>query len=193
MKKYLFLAILMALICGPIASAQKIESRSRSITVYEEPKAPKVKKDHLPHNWYAKVGGGILIDHYENESAFDYNIAFGYQKIFNLSGWYWGAQIGGASFPHKIYSDIDTDFGLYIGPTLGLKRNIGKNLELDTHLGVSYAFVTGFEQSAPFWEISAGIWYKRFLIELMYQGSYQDEGYGFAPTTRLLLNLGFKF
>lgn len=198
MNKFSIIALLLLAFSCATASAQKIESRSRSLTIYEEPKAP---KEHLPHNWYAKVGVGGLFS--AGESLFDYNAAVGYQKQFNKSGWYWGAQIGCATFSkqgvdgNNHYSPkLERSFGPYIGPILGIKKALTSTIQLDGHIGLSYAFETDTDKNAVMGELGLGLWYKRFLIELMYQPSHQESGYNqdcYRDAHRILLNIGIKF
>lgn len=184
MKKIL-LATVVAIFSVGSVYAQKVESKSRSITVLEEKKEPKPTVS----NWFIKAGGGVLMDDESSVHA-NYNVALGYQRQFMDNGLYWGAQVG--SSPLVKYDYISTCASIYLGPTLGIKRPIGQNTQFDGHIGVAYqhAFASddGDDGNRALWEVGLGFWYKRFLIELEYQGSTPD-----ILNNGILLNIGLRF
>lgn len=199
MKKIITL-LLLAVFCAGMASAQIVRSQSRSVTVINEPKKDDPGVD-FGQNWLVKVGGGFMVDDYYTDLHGKYSVIFGYQRQFYKNGLYWGAQAGLNLFCYDAYYDtssysyteIKSGPALSLGPTIGLKRPLGTNTTFDTHIGVQYARLfasddDGDDCNRVVWEFGLGIWYKRFLIELEYQGSY-----GYVVDNGLLLNLGFKF
>lgn len=195
MKQILVIMCLLIGTSWATVSAQKVQSTSRSLTIIREPKEPKVS---LPHNWFVKAGAGILMgesDSFtgdESEMCFKPNIAFGYQKQFTKQGLYWGAQTGFTFMPiDYTFESFEGSPGIYLGPTFGIKKPINYSLEFDGHIGISGAlsYNDGNIDFGPLWELGAGIWINRFLIELIYQGFSSDTALG----NGILLNLGFKF
>lgn len=195
MKKIITL-LLLAVFCAGMASAQIVRSQSRSVTVINEPKKDDPGVD-FGQNWLVKVGGGFMVDDYYTDLHGKYSVIFGYQRQFYKNGLYWGAQAGLNSFCYDAYGDdywgVKSGSALSLGPTIGLKRPLGNNTTFDTHIGVQYAHLfasddDGDDGNRAVWEFGLGIWYKRFLIELEYQGSC-----GCVVDNGLLLNLGFKF
>lgn len=191
MRKIIAL-LLAAVICAGAATAQIIRTESHSITVLEN-KKPKV--DH-GHNFLVKAGAGFMVS--DAETKVKYSAIFGYQKRFTANGLYWGAQAGLNAIMCRNYSFYgsyrDSAPAISLGPTLGIKRALGSNTVFDSHIGVGYAHAFDVDeidvddQNRVIWELGAGIWYKRFLFELEYQGSsiyITDNG--------LLFNIGFKF
>ena len=192
MRKIIAL-LLAAVLCVGAATAQIIRTESHSITVMEN-KKPKV--DH-GHNFLIKAGAGFMAA--EGDTKVKYSAIFGYQKQFTGSGLYWGAQAG---LNAVMYEDVDWDnyywYGesapaLSVGPTFGIKRPLGTNTTFDSHIGVGYALALGIsgddnDKHRVIWEVGAGVWFNRFLVELEYQGSH-----GYVTDNGLLLNVGFKF
>lgn len=193
MKKIITL-LLLAVLSTVAATAQIIRTESHSITVVED-KKPKV--DH-GHNFLVKAGIGFMTS--DSKTKVKYNAIFGYQKQFTGSGLYWGAQAGltAVTYEDEILDDylkwlVKSTTAISVGPTFGIKRSIGTNLTFDSHLGAGYAYALGSEvlnddKHRIIWEVGAGVWFKRFLVELEYQGSH-----GYLTDNGLLLNLGFKF
>ena len=189
MKKIITLLLLFA-VCTGVASAQIVRSQSRSITVVKEEK-PKVVYDH---NWFVKAGGGIMIDNRGGDKHGRYSVLAGYQQQFSRAGFYWGAQAGLISITYSDDNYWDSDLhdvpGIFVGPTFGIKRSLGTYITFDPHIGVGYArgFTAEADANKFAWEVGVGIWYKRFLFELEYQGATGD-----AMVNGALLNIGFKF
>lgn len=189
MKKVITI-LLLAILGAGAAAAQIVRSESRSYTVIKEDKIIR------PHNWFVKAGGGVMAS--EGESFGKYNVAAGYQKQFSAAGFYWGAQLGLTSIVYKGYEPYGRTFkntapAIFAGPVIGVKRSLGTNTCLDPHIGVGYARAfpsddDGEDRNHVIWELGLGIWYKRFLVELEYQGSY-----GSLVDHGVLLNVGFKF
>lgn len=196
MKKIILL-LLLAIIGAAGAQAQIVRSESHTITVVKKEK-PGVD---FGQNWLVKAGGGVMYNSYADAISAKYNVMIGYQKQFYKNGLYWGAQAGLISIGYD-KEDVSGYYSyaggsapaLAIGPALGLKRPLGVNTVFDTHIGAGYAHAfmsddCGSDDSNRiFWEAGFGIWYKRFLIEIEYQGS----AYGCVDHAALL-NLGIKF
>lgn len=190
MKKVLF-AMAMALLCIPAVKADKVSSTSRIVTVIEPEKEPWTAES----NFLVKVGAGAIASG-DNEVNFSYNAALGYQRQFNRQGAYWGAQIGlmqnayeEVHYPYDIYNALS----LYLGPTVGLKKHLGVNTQFDGHVGAGYLRTfdsDAYQANSIKWELGLGIWYKRFLIELQYDGSFASNS---ITNNGVLLNLGYKF
>ena len=197
MKKIL-LATVVAIFSVGSVYAQKVESKSRSIMVLEE------KKESKPtvSNWFIKAGGGVLMGDDSSVHA-NYNVALGYQHQFMDNGLYWGAQVGSSLVEYDgSYTSLwgrsssrflSTCASIYLGPTLGIKRPIGQNTQFDGHIGISYqhAFASdddGDDGNRALWEVGLGFWYKRFLIELEYQGSTP-----YILNNGILLNIVLRF
>lgn len=199
MKKFLAILLLGVVFTCNI-DAQIVRSESRRIQRIDEPKKERVYVDY-GQNFYVKVGGGILFR--EEDTFFKYNLALGYQRQFLPEGIYWGAQLGLTPTcfdfnDHKDYSEIKAAATVYLGPTIGLRRPLGGNTCFDTHIGVAYGRQFGYSEDDYLWieepnrlvyELGVGIWYKRVLVEVEYQGSYGRVYTDHAP----LLNIGFKF
>lgn len=190
MKKIITLLLLLA-VCAGVASAQIVRSESRSITVVKEEK-PRVVYDH---NWFVKVGGGIMIDDWGRDKHGKYSVLAGYQQQFSRVGFYWGAQAGLNSFCAEGKYDVSSAPAIFLGPTIGIKRSLGINTTFDAHIGAGYAhsFDSNGEEDVyaankVVWELGFGIWYKRFLFEVEYQGSTEA-----VMDNAVLLNVGFKF
>jgi|GEM_PF-2291226 hypothetical protein len=191
MRKIIAL-LLAAVICAGAATAQIIRTESHSITVMEN-KKPKV--DH-GHNFLVKAGAGFMVD--EGDTKVKYSAIFGYQKQFTGSGLYWGAQAGLNAIMYDGYDEwswfyIHSAPAISLGPTFGIKRALGLNTTFDSHIGVGYACAfpsddDGDDKHRVIWEVGAGVWFNRFLVELEYQGSH-----GYVTDNGLLLNVGFKF
>ena len=197
MKRIITLLLLLAVGAG-VAPAQIVRSQSRSITVVKEEK-PKVVYDH---NWFVKAGGGIMVDDGDgkNEGGTHgkYDIKAGYQQQFSRVGFYWGAQAGLNSFCYdgrdsSGFWGTQSGPAIFLGPTIGIKRSLGINTTFDAHIGAGYAHLfashdDGDDANRVVWELGLGIWYKRFLFEVEYQGSY-----GYVMDNGVLFNIGFKF
>lgn len=200
MKKIILL-LLLAIIGAAGAQAQIVRSESLTRTVVKKEK-PGVD---FGQNWLVKAGGGVLTTNVEcSTSVFaKYSVMLGYQKQFYKNGLYWGGQFGLIATGYDELYDTDSygesDKGascpaLAIGPTLGLKRPLGVNTVFDTHIGAGYAHAFtsddyGTDDSNRlFWEVGFGIWYKRYLIEIEYQGSVYS-----VIDNGVLLNFGIKF
>lgn len=198
MKRIVFV-LLLAIVSAAAVSAQIVRSESHSITVVKKEK-PGVD---FGQNWLVKAGGGVMYATYNDDGAASakYSVMLGFQKQFHKNGMYWGAQAGLTSIGYDKETEDGRDFdgnasapAILIGPTLGLKRPLGVNTVFDTHIGAGYAHAFMSDDYASddsnriFWEAGFGIWYKRFLIEIEYQGSaYSIIDHG------VLLNVGVKF
>lgn len=193
MRKIIAL-LLAAVLSAGAATAQIIRTESHSITVMEN-KKPKV--DH-GHNFLVKAGAGFMTA--EGDTKVKYSAIFGYQKQFSGIGLYWGAQAG---LNAVMYEEEVLDYyfkwfaksaaALSVGPTFGIKHFIDANKTFDSHIGVGYAYALGSDvwsddKHRVIWEVGAGVWFNRFLVELEYQGSH-----GYLTDNGLLLNVGFKF
>lgn len=198
MRKIIAL-LLAAVLCAGTATAEIIRTESHSITVLEN-KKPKV--DH-GHNFLVKAGAGFMVnDDFYKTTKVKYSAIFGYQKQFTGSGLYWGAQAGLNAIMYEGDRDdgyrdriwfIGSSPAISLGPTLGIKRSLGLNTTFDSHIGVGYAVAfpsakDGADIHRVIWELGAGVWFNRFLVELEYQGSH-----GYVTDNGLLLNVGFKF
>ncbi len=191
MKRIVFV-LLLAIVSAAAASAQIVRSESHSITVVKKEK-PHVDYDQ---NWLVKAGGGVMCVNDEGDTFGKYSVMLGFQKQFHKYGLYWGAQAGLNSFSYDTYDSyyyVKSAPALSFGPTIGIKRPLAVNITFDSHLGVSYAreFASesdGDDGNRVVWEFGLGLWYKRFLIELEYQGSA-----AFTTDHGLLLNVGVKF
>lgn len=195
MRKIIAL-LLAVVICAGAATAQIIRTESHSITVMED-KKPKV--DH-GHNFLVKAGAGFMADDCYGNAAVKYSAILGFQKQFSRSGLYWGAQAGLNAVLCIKYGEWglgyrDSAPAISLGPTLGIKRSLGLNTTFDSHIGVGYAIalasddeVDNDDKHRVIWEVGAGVWFNRFLVELEYQGSH-----GYLTDNGLLLNVGFKF
>lgn len=191
MRKIIAL-LLAAVLCAGAATAQIIRTESHSITVLEN-KKPKV--DH-GHNFLVKAGAGFMAS--DAETKVKYSAIFGFQKRFTANGLYWGAQAGLNAIMYDGYRGwgggyIDSAPAISLGPTFGIKRALGLNTTFDSHIGVGYACAfssddDGDDKHRVIWEVGAGVWFNRFLVELEYQGSH-----GYLTDNGLLLNVGFKF
>lgn len=197
MKRIVFV-LLLAIVSAAAASAQIVRSESHSITVIKKEK-PGVD---FGQNWLVKAGGGVMcVNEQDSKTFVKYGVMLGFQKQFYRNGLYWGAQAGLTSIGYDketenlLYFDGEASApAIIIGPTLGLKRPLGVNTVFDTHIGAGYAHAFMSDDYASddsnriFWKAGFGIWYKRFLIEIEYQGSaYSIIDHG------VLLNVGVKF
>lgn len=190
MKKVITI-LLLAILGAGAAAAQIVRSESRSYTVIKEDKIIR------PHNWFVKAGVGVMGS---NGAAYGKsNVAAGYQKQFSANGLYWGAQLGltfivyDGSNEYRPDGIEDSAPAIFAGSMIGIKRSLGTNTCFDPHIGVGYARAFASDDDGDdchrvIWEIGLGLWYKRFLVELEYQGSY-----GFLVDNGVLLNIGFKF
>lgn len=191
MKKIILL-LLLAIIGAAGAQAQIVRSESHTITVVKKEK-PGVD---FGQNWLVKAGGGFMTADCGDSSFGKYSVIVGFQKQFYKNGLYWGAQLGLNSFCYDIDDDKITGSApaLSFGPTIGIKLPLGVNTTFDPHIGASYAreFASdddGNDANRIVWEAGLGLWYKRFLIEIEYQGSYGD----LTADNGVLLNFGIKF
>ena len=191
MRKIIAL-LLAAVLCAGAATAQIIRTESHSITVMEN-KKPKV--DH-GHNFLVKAGAGFMASDYYSNAVVKYSAILGFQKQFSRSGLYWGAQAGLNTILYQgswyAYESSSAP-AISLGPTLGIKRAFGSNTVFDSHIGMGYAHAfdcddSGDDKNRVIWEVGAGVWFNRFLVELEYQGSH-----GYLTDNGLLLNVGFKF
>ena len=191
MKKIILL-LLLAIIGAAGAQAQIVRSESHTITVVKKEK-PGVD---FGQNWLVKAGGGFMAADCGDSSFGKYSVMAGFQKQFYKNGLYWGAQVGLNSFSHDTGDNVESALALSFGPTIGIKRPLGVNTIFDPHIGVSYGREFTSDDAAKrddanriVWEAGLGLWYKRFLIEIEYQGSYGD----LTADNGVLLNFGIKF
>lgn len=194
MKK-IFLFLLIFAVATPAMVAQKVTSDSRVIKIERE---QKVKKElNIKNCWLVKVGGGINYNKYcDDDNVGTYNVALGYNHILNSHGLYVGGQLGAnRNTWTENYKYHATSNSIYLGPVLGLKKIVGTSQMLDFHFGVNVnhvfnAYDEEHRNALISSELGAGLWYRRFLIELQYRAQNLNDGY---ITHQFVVNFGYRF
>lgn len=248
MKK--FITFMLTALIGVVAStAQVVESKMGGVYVEKGP-APEHRwfvkfggglaiqgfgEDVAPW-YYTKVNDLSKA----KGSALD--LSLGYNRDFKHgSSWYWGAKLGvGLNFLSQDYDEgtHSEDWvmcswdsqsvnsggivNLHIGPTIGLRKTVGKNTKLDVNFTPEFVwtdvldgegaefkdteyyknddeayhgtnvYFDDFSHFAASTTLGIDLWIKKFIVGVNYRYTFDFNDLGNGPQT-VMLNVGFAF
>ncbi|MCD8293126.1 MAG: PorT family protein [Prevotellaceae bacterium] len=195
MKKVLFMVA--ALACCTAMQAQIVSSRSSIRS--------SIGGTEKDLTWFFKAGVSFMNFGGDGAEGSDmkvgYNGVFGFQKLIQNNGAYWGMDLGLGSRGYNLYSLHVMAYNVQYSPfTFGWKIRLADKVKLDPHVAVyaSYDFKSNRDWQNDYdicINIVVGGWDGRFNLDLTYQRGFVNAvtGYGPFKTSNVLLRLGVAF